>query len=127
MEINVWLMLAFAVSGCLNVVLFWLSREQSFKLSIIADNSDDLIQMVVGFRDHLKAVYELESFYGDETLKALLDHANSLSVILSEQYGDIASLSEPLEYEESEEEINDTQENENEKHVFYAGTRRRDS
>lgn len=92
----------------------------------MADNSEDLIEMVVGFKNHLKAVYSLESFYGDETLKALMDHAGSLSVILEDQYGDIAMLSEPVIYEEEEEE-DGSEENQNQKHVFYAGTRRRDS
>jgi hypothetical protein len=91
----------------------------------VAENSSDLLAMITGFRNHLKAVYNLDSFYGDETLKALMDHATTLSMILEDQYGDIASLSEPVEYEEEEE--NAEKENEKEKHVLYAGTRRRDS
>lgn len=109
-----------------NGVLIWFSKEQSRELSTIADNSEDLLEMINGFKSHLKAVYELDSFYGDETLKALMDHAGSLSVILEDQYGDVASLSEPAEYEEIGEQ-DAPQENEKEKHVLYAGTRRRDS
>ena len=35
--------------------------------------------MVNTFAAHLQAVYELESFYGDETLNALLQHAISFN------------------------------------------------
>jgi hypothetical protein len=118
--------MALTASVGVNVVFYWLIREQSSRLSVIADNTDDLIEMVNGFRSHLKAVYSLESFYGDETLKALMDHAGSLSVILEEQYGEIASLAEPVEYEEDGDQ-NGSEENQEEKHVFYAGTRERNS
>ena len=35
--------------------------------------------MVNSFAGHLQAVYELDSFYGDETLRALLEHAISFN------------------------------------------------
>ena len=126
MTVSIWLGLALTISASINGVLIWFSREQSRQLSTVADNSEDLLEMIVGFKQHLKAVYSLDSFYGDETLKALMDHAGSLSVILEDQYGDIASLSEPVEYEELGEQ-DGSEENEKEKHVLYAGTRRRDS
>lgn len=127
MEINTWLLITLFVSSALNGSLFWLVREQSSRLATTADNAEDLLEMINGFKNHLKAVYSLETFYGDETLKALMDHATSLSIILEEQYGEIASLSEPVEIIEEEEEQDGSEENQNEKHVFYAGTRRRDS
>ena len=126
MTISLWLGITLVTSLVVNGVLIWFSKEQSRELTTIADNSEDLLEMMNGFRNHLKAVYELDSFYGDETLKALMDHAGSLSVILEDQYGDIASLSEPVEYEEIGEQ-DAPPENEKEKHVLYAGTRRRDS
>jgi len=128
MTIEVWLGIALLVSAFMNYVLGWLVREQSYKLTTIADNSEDLIELINSFRDHTKAVYNLDSFYGDETLKGLMDHAGSLSIILEDQYGDIASLAEPVEYEEPQEGPNGEKESsEKEKHVLYAGTRRRDS
>ena len=126
MTINLWLTVALTVSAGINGILIWFARQQASRLSTIADNSDDLLEMITGFRNHLKAVYNLDTFYGDETLKALMDHAGSLSVILEDQYGDVASLSEPVEYEESGED-DASEENEKEKHVLYAGTRRRNS
>ena len=35
--------------------------------------------MIDDFANHTRDVYELEMFYGDETLKSLMDHAGRLS------------------------------------------------
>jgi hypothetical protein len=123
MEISVWLGIALAVSAFLNVVFFWLLREQSSRLSIIADNSSDLIDLISSFRDHVKAVYSLDSFYGDETLEGLMAHARSLTSLLEEQYGEIADLAEEIEYQNEEIQEDAEKEEEKEQHVFYGGTR----
>ncbi len=68
MEISIWLGIALSFSALMNVVFFWLLREQSSRLSIIADNSSDLIEIIKSFRGHVKAVYSLDAFYGDEPL-----------------------------------------------------------
>ena len=125
MEISVWLGIALSISALLNVVFYWLIREQSSRLSVVADNSSDLIELISSFRNHVKAVYSLDSFYGDETLGGLLEHSRALNVILEEQYGDIAALAEEIEYEL--EEAENAEKEEKEQHVLYAGTRRRDS
>ena len=127
MEISIWLAIALAISALLNVVFFWLLREQSSRLSIVADNSSDLIELISSFRDHVKAVYSLDSFYGDETLEGLMAHSRSLTILLEEQYGEIADLSEQIEYQNEENEEDAEKEEEKDQHVFYAGTRRRDS
>ena len=125
MEISVWLGIALSISALLNVVFYWLIREQSSRLSVVADNSSDLIELISSFRNHVKAVYSLDSFYGDETLGGLLEHSRALNMILEEQYGDIAALAEEIEYEE--EEAENAEKEEKEQHVLYAGARRRDS
>ena len=127
MEISIWLGIALTLSALINVVFFWLLREQSFRLSVIADNSSDLIEIIKSFRGHVKAVYSLDAFYGDENLEGLLEHARALNLLLEEQYGDIADLSEDIEYENQEIDQDAEKEEEKEQHVLYAGSRRRDS
>lgn len=127
MEISIWLGIALTLSALINVVFFWLLREQSFRLSVIADNSSDLIEIIKSFRGHVKAVYSLDAFYGDETLEGLLEHARALNLLLEEQYGDVAALSEDIEYENQEIDQDAEEEEEKEQHVLYAGSRRRDS
>tara|TARA_X000001382_G_scaffold130675_1_gene126404 strand:+ start:8272 stop:8652 length:381 start_codon:yes stop_codon:yes gene_type:complete len=115
------------VSIIANVILIRLASWQSKDLTIISDNVGDLVEIVESYRTHLKKVYELDSFYGDETLKGLMDHTNALRALLEQQYGDVTSITEPIEYEIEEEQNAEEEISQKEKHVLYAGTRRRDS
>ena len=115
------------VSIVANVVLVRLASWQSKDLTIISDNVGDLVEIVESYRTHLKKVYELDSFYGDETLKGLMEHTNALRALLEQQYGDVTSITEPIEYEIEEEQNAEEEISQKEKHVLYAGTRRRDS
>ena len=53
----------------------------------------DLAELIVNYRSHLKAVYGLETFYGDETLHGLLEHAKSFNDYM-ETFEFIYSLTE---------------------------------
>jgi hypothetical protein len=46
------------------------------------------------FREHLQTVYDTPTYYGDETLSALLEHVKGLVEFLL-QYEDIFSLTQP--------------------------------
>ena len=115
------------VSIIANVILVRLASWQSKDLAIISDNIGDLVDIIESYRTHLKKVYELDSFYGDETLKGLMDHTNAVRALLEQQYGDVTSITEPIEYEIEEEEDAEEEISQKEKHVLYAGTRRRNS
>ena len=115
------------VSVVANVVLIRLASWQSKDLSMFSDNIGDLVEIIESYRSHLKSVYELDTFYGDETLQGLMDHTNAIRALLEQQYGDVASITEPIEYEIEEEENAEEEIDQKEKHVFYAGTRRRDN
>ena len=71
----------------------------------------------------------MEMFYGDETLKFLLDHTRSISVLL-EDYEDPEFFVEEFEEQGApqQEELNNAETPQiQQENVFYAGTRRRDS
>ena len=128
MTIEVWLGLALTFSILVNAVLVWLSVKQSRRLSYISENIDDLLEIIENYKNHLRRIYEMEMFYGDENLEFLMDHTRSFIDILEKEYGDITFISEPLEIEyEEEEEIAEEEIDQKEKDVFYAGARRRDS
>ena len=40
---------------------------------------------IESFRDHLDIVHNMDTFYGDETLGALIEHSKDLSDFLSEE------------------------------------------
>jgi hypothetical protein len=97
-------------------------------LADISDNLGDLVEILSNYGEHLKRVYSLDSFYGDETLEFLMEHTKAVREILEEQYGSTTLITDPIEYQ-IEEEKEDAEEEipEKEKHVFYAGARRRDN
>ena len=128
MEIKIILGLSLLVSVVVNFVLLRLSIWQSRELADISDGLGDLVEIITSYRNHLNDVYQLDSFYGDETLQGLMAHTNAVRSLLEEQYGNVINITDPIEYEI--EEVNEDGEEEipeKEKHVLYAGTRKRNN
>jgi hypothetical protein len=127
------LSIALVISFIFNALFFWYNRTLLSRLSFISNNIDDLVEMISNYREHLRSVFQMEMFYGDETLKFLLTHTKSLKELL-EDYEDVLYITEPIEEIESEYEESQQEENNDgqkikgtEENVFYAGSRRRDS
>ena len=91
-----------ALSVMLNIFFIWYVRSVLFKLLFVSENLRDIDQMIQNFAAHTKSVYELERFYGDETLEYLLIHAVDLSEQLEEFQG-IISLTTEEEIEDGAE------------------------
>jgi len=87
-----------------NVVVFAYARAVIAQLLSVSEELGDLAQMVNAFAAHVKKVYELDMFYGDQTLKHLLQHAVSFNEQL-ETFEYIYSLTE------EEKEVDDNEEN----------------
>ena len=68
----------------INALLFVYSRNVAQKLVMISEEIDDLRAAAEGFAEHVKKVYELEAFYGDQTLQALMEHARSFREYMDE-------------------------------------------
>tara|TARA_R110000744_G_scaffold248288_2_gene364685 strand:- start:908 stop:1249 length:342 start_codon:yes stop_codon:yes gene_type:complete len=68
-----------ALSAIFNVVILVYARAAIARLLSVSEELGDLQQMVDSFAKHLKAVYDLEMFYGDQTLENLLNHAVSFN------------------------------------------------
>ena len=113
-----------------NVTMFWYLRQLTQRLSFIYQNIGDVSDIVANYRVHLKSVYSMEMFYGDETLQYLMDHTRSVSALL-EEFEDQEFFLE--EFESIEEDVPSQEEELNgetqiqQENVFYAGSRRRDS
>ena len=134
-NIIIWLSLVLVISITMNCFAFWYIRKVVDKFTFISENLADLVMVVENYKEHLKQVYKMEMFYGDETLEYLMSHTRSLLVIL-EDYDDIYKISlptEPSEAGDQEIERSSTQEDEeteekeiipvDKENVFYAGTR----
>ena len=110
-EYTLYLILALAFSVSVNVFLFWFARNSSSRLTIVASNIDEIMTALENFENHLETIYEMETFYGDETLHSVLLHAKGITEFLSE-FEDIYELSDELpdETEEEQEEADDREE-----------------
>ena len=86
-----------------NVFFIWYIRNLLSQLYFVANNMSDLVDETISFRDHLSSVYELETFYGDETLAGLLAHVGQYSETLSDFEEIYALLDEEDEEQEIEE------------------------
>jgi len=53
-------------------------------ITVINEDVKNVADLVREFATHTKQVYELEMFYGDDTLKKLMDHASQVSEKLSD-------------------------------------------
>ena len=99
-------------SVALNAVLIYYTRISITKFAEISNGMFSLKQIVDDFMGHLRFVYELEMYYGDETLKGLIEHARSLSENL-EEYEEFYELfdfpEEDIGDEPEEEEVDATQ------------------
>ena len=68
----------FIISSLLNMLLFLYVRWLLKTITAINQDIETLTSMLSEFSAHVKGLYELEMFYGDETLKSLLDHSKRL-------------------------------------------------
>ncbi len=126
--ILIFLTFLFAVS---TAVLGWFCYKLVFRLNFVSNNLIDLYGRLEEFDQHINFIYELELYYGDETLKNLIRHSKDLRNYMK-KYKEVMELLE--EEQIIEEELNDEskepeEDEENKekfataagKTVFYAG------
>ena len=111
-------------------------RQILKQLMFVSDNLKGLNNEVISFTSHLRSLYKMEMFYGDETLKGLVRHA-MLLVEEVEKFGYVMDLTAELPEGYAEEEEEDPEdklmkdifdeESEVPKELFYAGSRRSNS
>tara|TARA_B100001093_G_C26438136_1_gene846893 strand:- start:293 stop:685 length:393 start_codon:yes stop_codon:yes gene_type:complete len=130
MSSTVILITVLVASLIFNGVMFWYLQKLTQRLTFIYQNIGEVSEIITNYRAHLKSVYSMEMFYGDETLQYLMDHTRSISTLL-EDFEDQEFFLE--EFESVEEDVPSQEENNNaptqvqEENVFYAGSRRRDT
>jgi hypothetical protein len=91
---EILILLLFTVSLLSNIVLVKYIRENIVKVFVISEESAELFTRIDSYREHLKAVYELPTFYGDETLSSLLEHTREMAKYFL-KYENIYSFTQP--------------------------------
>lgn len=74
----------FIVSSIINLLALFYIRWLLKIVATINQDIDNVSLLIRDFAEHTKSIYELEMFYGDETLKALMQHASQISNQLSD-------------------------------------------
>ena len=69
----------FVISFLINVLLLFYARWLIKTISVINEDVENLTEMMIDFTTHTKSIYELEIYYGDDTLQSLLEHAKMLT------------------------------------------------
>lgn len=86
----------FIVSVVTNLFMLLYVRWLLSSLTIINTDIANVSEIIKDFSSHLNQIHEMEMFYGDETLKSLIDHSN----ILIETLKDVDLLLEEKPEEE---------------------------
>ena len=95
-------------------LLVWYLRGVLSKLLYVSETMGDFLVVVDNYAAHLSSVYEMEMFYGDETLEGLMRHTQAI-IDEVEQFSSIYSLTTDLSDEEEGDELDeDTEEYEEE-------------
>ena len=124
-----WVIIALFLSIIGNFCGAWYIRRLLVKVLFVSQNLTDLVDLLETYRNHLRKLYSMEMYYGDETMQFLIQHTNSLLDVL-EDYSDIYLMTEPMALQEDEQYYDEetrTEENLPETDVFYGGTRSSDS
>ena len=76
-------MTVITITASVLVVIFmgvsiWFNVMLLKRLLRVSDNMDDLLDSLTTYSNHLEQVYGMETYYGDQTLSALLDHSREV-------------------------------------------------
>lgn len=74
------LVLSIAING----LALWFIRNLLSKLLFVSNNLGEVNEVMTSFSEHVEAVYSMETFYGDQTLRGLLDHSRLVVEMIGE-------------------------------------------
>ncbi len=78
------LVLMLLVSIVAHIATVWYMINLMRQVKYYDEELTENITVINNFTNHLKSVYELETFYGDETLRHLLQHAQDLTSVFDQ-------------------------------------------
>tara|TARA_Y100000034_G_C6840623_1_gene380274 strand:+ start:855 stop:1184 length:330 start_codon:yes stop_codon:yes gene_type:complete len=73
-------LISLVASLALNVFLLLYIRSLLTRLILISDEVNEMKKMLQHYFNHLESVYEMETFYGDETLHGMLQHSKEIGI-----------------------------------------------
>ncbi len=91
------------ISFILNVVFIWYIVKLIQELNYMSENTEHTSGVLSEFLEHLERLYELETYYGDESLKSLIRHSKEVLEEVKEFETVISPMKEQEHVEEKEE------------------------
>ena len=117
---------ALILSLLLNVLLGWYVSKILQKFVFISDNMSDLFLTTKAFQVFVKDMYSMDSFHGEPIIQELVLRIKEVNEEIS-NFREIFEYTIDEELEQELEEALNAEEEEQEKSLLYAGTRRRNS
>jgi hypothetical protein len=99
------LSLLLLLSISLIVLLIWYTRNLADELLFVSNNIGEMMGLLKEYQEHIEALYSMEMFYGDETLRGLIDHTNFVIEeikVFEDIYGLTFEKEEPVVDDETE-------------------------
>ena len=90
------------ISAVINLFFIWYVYNLLKKLLFVSDNMEDFLDTLQNYSEHIERVYNMETYYGDETIDHLLEHSREI-VKEIRAYEEIYTLLEEEQQEEVEE------------------------
>ena len=86
----------------------WYSRRLLGQMERVRDDIESINMIMVDLNSHMGSIYQLEMFYGDETLEGLIRHSKEVSFQISEileryaieEEEELGNEEEPILYED---------------------------
>ena len=82
------------ISIIINIIFILYIRRVLLQVYNASEEASLIFTRLNAFEEHLQTVYDLPTFYGDETLSGLLNHIKELSNFLH-QYENVYSFTQP--------------------------------
>lgn len=114
------------ISLTLNALLGWYVSRILQKFMFISDNMSDLFLTTKAFQVFVKNMYSMDSFHGEPIIQELVIRIKEVNEEIS-NFRDIFEDTLDAELEQELEEALNAEEEEQEKSLLYAGSRRRNS
>ena len=74
----------FFLSLTVNIALFWYVFSSFRQYQELEEDISNMLLKTFELEEHLVSVYQMEMFYGDQTLQSLMDHARSFREYMDE-------------------------------------------
>ena len=114
------------ISLAINALLGWYISRILQKFMFISDNMSDLFLATKAFHVFVKDMYSMDSFHGEPIIQELVLRIREVNEEMS-NFREIFEYTIDAELEQELEEALNAEEEEQEKSLLYAGTRRRNS